>query len=219
MRNSERRAALAAIIAVCVGLAMSSAVAGDRNGSKEREAAHRMQIMQMQFSEEKAALEKDKNDLTQKVDDLTKQAESTKQGADQAERKRAALAKELTAAKTELTAAKAEVTSLQEKLHQLKTAHAGLIALNKQDLEKYQKQIALAQNAVAQRGQALGTCEQKNAKLYQLNREILTRYRDKGVLDAITQADPLTGIQSVRMENILEEYRDKLDAQRIEGAK
>ncbi|MDP2027816.1 hypothetical protein [Sulfuriferula sp.] len=212
MRNSNYPAALAVLIALAV--VASPVFAAD----KEREAMRRMQIMQQQFSDEKAALEQSKSSLTQQVGELTKQTESIKQSTAQSERQRAALARELGAARTVQAATRAEVVALQEKLKQLEAAQAALVAQHKQDAAQDQKQIALAQNAVAQRGQALGVCEQKNLKLYQLNRDILTLYRDKGVLGALTQAEPLTGIESVRMENILQEYRDKLDAQKVGAA-
>jgi predicted nucleic acid-binding Zn-ribbon protein len=212
MRNSNYPAALAVLIAMAV--AASPAFAGD----KEREAMRRMQIMQQQFSDEKAALEQTNNSLTQQVGELTKQTDGVKQRSAQSERQRAALARELGTARSAQAAARAEVVALQEKLKQMEAAQAALVAQHTQDAAQDQKQIALAQKAVAQRGQALGVCEQKNLKLYQLNRDILTQYRDKNVLGALTQAEPLTGIESVRMENILQEYRDKLDAQKVGAA-
>jgi chromosome segregation ATPase len=212
MRNSNYPAALAVLIAMAV--AASPAFAGD----KEREAMRRMQIMQQQFSDEKAALEQTNNSLTQQVGELTKQTDGVKQRSAQSERQRAALARELGTARSAQAAARAEVVALQEKLKQMEAAQTTLVAQQKQSTEQDQKQVALAQKAVAQRGQALGVCEQKNLKLYQLNREILTQYRDKSVLGALTQVEPLTGIESVRMENILQEYRDKLDAQKVGAA-
>lgn len=212
MRNSKYRAALVLLIIAGMALAMPTAFARDKKDSKEREAARRMQVMQQQFSAEKAALEKDKADLSQKVDEISKQAENARQGVTQLEHKRSSLTRELAAARDEAAA-------LQEKLHKSEAAHAELVALHKQESEKNQKQVGLLQAAVAQRGQTLAGCEQKNARLYQLNREILAQYRDKGFLDALTQIDPFTGIKSVQVENTLEDYRDKLDAQHVEGAR
>lgn len=212
MRNSKHSALLILLITVGVALAMPTAFAGDKQVNKEREAARRMQIMQQQFSAEKAVLEKDKTDLAQKVDDLTKQTESSKQDTAQLERKRSSLTKELATAKIEAVA-------LQEKLRQLEITHAELVTLHKQESENNQSQIRALQAALAQRGQVLGSCETKNSKLYELNREILTKYRDKSFMDALTQNEPLTGIKAVGVENILEDYRDKLDVQRVEGGK
>lgn len=206
MRNSKY---LALLIVASVALAMPTAYATDKKASKEREAARRVQIMQQQFSQEKATLEKDKSELAEKADELSRQAESAKQSVVQLERKRSSLTKELTTAKE-------ESVTLQEKLHKSETAHAELVALHKQESEKNQKQVGLLQAALSQRGQALGSCETKNSNLYEINRETLEQYRDKGFLDSLVQIDPLISIKSVQVENILEEYRDKLDAQRIE---
>lgn len=209
MQNSKYWAPL---IVICMVIAIPLAHAGDKKVNKEREAARKLQVMQQQFSAEKAALERDKAELTEKTDELSRQANSARQSVSQLERKRSSLAKDLFAAKEESVA-------LQEKLHKLETAHIELTALHKQESAKSLKQIELLQASVAQRGQALGSCETKNAKLYELNMEILTQYRDKGPLDALFQADPITGVKSVQVGNMLEEYRDKLDAQRVEGAK
>jgi hypothetical protein len=185
--------------------------AADKKASKEREAARRMQIMQQQFSSEKAALEKDKSELSLKVEELAREAESAKQGAAQVERVRSSQARDLAALKSEMGA-------LQEKLRLSEKAHADLLAQQKTEGDKNQKQVALLQAAVAERGQLLGSCETKNSKLYELNREILAKYRDKGLLDSLAQSDALTGIRSVQVDNLLEDYRDKLDAERIRGA-
>jgi chromosome segregation ATPase len=215
MRNSKRPLLTGVCFLFGSVLFLSSAMAADRN---EREAVRRMQIMQQQLNEEKSTLEKDKNDLTQKVDELTKQTVSTQLKADQAERKKGALTTELAATKQALVASTAEAATLKEKLRLAERTQAEVISQNKQETEKSQLQIGLAQKAVEQRGQALGVCEQKNLKLYQLNREILGQYHHKGMLGVLTQVEPLTGIESVRMENILQEYRDKLDAQKVGAA-
>jgi hypothetical protein len=41
------------------------------------------------------------------------------------------------------------------------------------------------------------------------------RYRDKGPFEALRQADPVTGLTQAGIDNVLEEYRDKLDSQKI----
>lgn len=209
MRNSNHLAVMFAVFVLGMALAMPSALAGEKKGGKEREAARRMQLLQQRFAEEKATLEKDKTELAQKVEELTNQADKAKQGA---ERKRAALEKDMVAVKEESTA-------LQDKLQQLEVAYTGLTLRHKEESEKNHKQIAQLQAALAQRGQSLGACEEKNGKLYRLNREILAKYRDKGLIETLSQAEPITGIKAVEIDNILEEYRDKLDAQRVEGAK
>lgn len=208
MRNSN----FSAVILLALSMALAAPVhAADKKANKEREAARRMQIMQQQFSSEKAALEKDKSELSVKVDDLSKQAESARQSSVQLERVRSSQARELADLKS-------EVNALKEKLKLAETANASVVAQQKTDNEKNLKQVGLLQAALAQRGQALGSCETKNSKLYELNREILAKYHDKGFFENLAEHDPLTGIRSVQVEDMLENYRDKLDAERVGGA-
>lgn len=67
---------------------------------------------------------------------------------------------------------------------------------------------------VARQVSLIDTCEVKNAKLFELNSEVLAKYRGKGILDALKEAEPFTGLADVEAENILQEYRDKLDDQK-----
>lgn len=57
-------------------------------------------------------------------------------------------------------------------------------------------------------------CEANNIALYQYGRELMTLYENKGVVSSIWQREPLLGLGQVKTENMLEEYRDKLDAQK-----
>ena len=57
-------------------------------------------------------------------------------------------------------------------------------------------------------------CEMKNANLFTYGEELLRDYRGKTAFDAILQAEPLTGLNSVEIENLLKEYRGKLSAER-----
>jgi len=59
------------------------------------------------------------------------------------------------------------------------------------------------------------TCMKKNAELYQISVELMDRYRSKGVVDALLQAEPFTQLEKVRINNLLQEYRDKSDADKI----
>jgi len=58
-------------------------------------------------------------------------------------------------------------------------------------------------------------CEAKNLQLYQYSQELMARYQKKGVWAALEQKEPFSGVKEVRIENVLQEYQTKLDAQRI----
>jgi chromosome segregation ATPase len=57
----------------------------------------------------------------------------------------------------------------------------------------------------------LADSERKNLEMYQANVELMDLYRNKGPIKALLQAEPVTGLKSVAIENTLQEYRLKLD--------
>jgi len=61
----------------------------------------------------------------------------------------------------------------------------------------------------------LQSCQTHNASLYSLGREMMQKYRDKSCQDALTQAEPFTGLKKVEVENLLETWRDQLDRERL----
>ncbi len=60
--------------------------------------------------------------------------------------------------------------------------------------------------------QQLGICDEHNVKLYQSAKELLDRYQGKGTLATLMQDEPLLQFNSVEMENIAQEYEDKLNS-------
>lgn len=53
-------------------------------------------------------------------------------------------------------------------------------------------------------------CEQDNAELVSIAREVLDRYRDKGVWDALRDAEPLTGLSRVKLETLVQRYHSRI---------
>lgn len=62
----------------------------------------------------------------------------------------------------------------------------------------------------------LDVCAKHNLALYQVNIELLEKYRNKSVWDALRQREPVTGLGRVEIENIGEQYRARIDKERLE---
>lgn len=127
------------------------------------------------------------------------QAENTQLKADIV-----ALKKKTDGAFAALHKSKETTAALDERLQKTET-NLNQTLSEKQKLEK----ISLEQQ------QQFNQCTQKNAKLYDLNHELVQRYADKGVLDALVQREPFTGLKRVQVENVTQDLQDKLDEQRI----
>ena len=48
--------------------------------------------------------------------------------------------------------------------------------------------------------------------------ELINHAQNRGSLGALLEAEPVLGFKRVEIENLLEEYRDKVDAQKINRA-
>jgi uncharacterized coiled-coil protein SlyX len=140
--------------------------------------------------------DKAKKALSDRLDELTKQAAADKDAA----------------TKT-IADLNAKVTDQNTLIGQMKDA------LDKWK-EAYNKAVEVANTKEAQRAkfesQAIGLQrrveddESKNLALYNLGKDILGRYEKFGLGTAITAREPFVGITKVKLENLVQDYSDKL---------
>lgn len=146
---------------------------------------------------DKAQLEQEKKTLTGKVDTLSKQAAADKTQLDA-----------LTAKATDQDK---QLTETKESLDKWKTAYEQLsVAAKKTEAER----TKLAGESIALKHK-LEDRERKNAELFKLGNEILTRYEKFGLGDALAAKEPFTGIARVKLENFVQDYQDKIADQRV----
>jgi chromosome segregation ATPase len=155
-----------------------------------------------------AQSDKDNADLKAKVDALNAQIASlTKQSADD----KAASDKAI----SDLKSQNADLTTQMAKLND------ALVAWEKDDKQYVQlakdKEAARAQLAVQvilmQR--MIDDRETKNLTLYNLGNEILTRYEKYGLGEALAAKEPFTGLARVKLQELVQDYRDKISDLRV----
>ena len=61
----------------------------------------------------------------------------------------------------------------------------------------------------------IASCERKNLALYEVGRSLMDRFEHKTCGEVLADKEPFTGIRKVETENLMEEYRDKLDDQKL----
>lgn len=59
-------------------------------------------------------------------------------------------------------------------------------------------------------------CVSHNADLCEISRELIKMYKNKGVISALVEKEPLTQIKKVTLEEYIQEYEDKVDDLKIE---
>jgi hypothetical protein len=211
--------ALRGVLALCAALCTAlpfDAVAQDKTA--ERAARHAQ--LQLQG-------------LQQQVQDA--QAAQAHADADKAEAD-----KKLAAQAQDIPRAQAVARKAADALKASETARAELQlrfeALQKQSTEQKRKDDATLEEKVVEYGYVLhawdtyqarmqsrydneiaqvGVCTDKNQKLVEIGAQLLDRYRDKGLAQIANQHDPLLGLGQVQMFNFVQDYRDRVEAERL----
>ena len=159
------------------------------------------QVVTLQAAKDQA--DKDNTDLTAKVDALTTQlAALTKQSADD----KAASDKSIADLNAQVADLTGQIGRLNDSLAEWKNAYnqeSQLATTTEAARAKLAVEAALLQRIVDDR-------ELKNLELYKTGVEILTRYEKFGLGDAIGAKEPFVGLSRVKLENLVQDYKDKL---------
>ncbi len=200
-----------ASLAFALGIWTMSATA--QSGDDARKAARRaqlqMQQLQQQAQEAEAAKAKVESDKTALDKQLREQSQ-------QVARLKGALPKALESLKAS-EAARAElaatVAALEKQLAEQKASSETALAAAVSNTKQRDEQQAQLQRKLDAQVAQVGECSAKNERLVRLSAELLDRYRNKSVSDVMKQRDPILGLGDVQMFNLVQEYRDKADAE------
>jgi uncharacterized coiled-coil protein SlyX len=145
--------------------------------------------------------EKAKKDLSDRLDELTKQAAADKDSA----------TKTIADLNAKVTDQNTLISQMKDALDKWKEAYSKAVELgNTKEAQraKFESQAIALQRRVEDD-------ETKNLALYDLGKEILGRYERFGLGTAITAREPFVGITKVKLENLVQDYSDKLLDQTI----
>jgi chromosome segregation ATPase len=211
--NANRlvRALSAAGLALALGI--TSAHAGN---DREAEQLKRLKLQLRQVQQDQAAAQAaaqaqaaaDKAAMEASVKAAKNEAGATKAAVGAATRKAQALSTELQAVKDERAQLTEQVAALQKQLA-LAQAKASQEAADSQNAlidQKARFQVLAQENR---------QCRADNATLVDLGKDLLNRYENKGLGAVLASNEPLLQIGRVKLENLAETYRDKLDAAKL----
>jgi len=156
-----------------------------------------------EIENEKTALKNQFDALNAKMDELVTKSAVEK---DAAEKMAAAL-------QTQVSAKDTEIARLNEALAKWKEGYQ--LAVNfaeakENERAKGARELILLQRKVEDR-------ERKNLELFKVGNEILTRYQKYSIGDALAAKEPFTGIARARLQELVQDYRDKLVDQKIKS--
>lgn len=196
----------------------SNAWSQDKPASREREALRRAQQQAQQIRQEKTALEEKLAGFEQEKATLTDQIAGAQTRAKSESAKHQKLQLALDAMTQEKQTLEVQKAELSQRLAELTAKHASTERELVQTQAQAQLQKKQAESALFSRDQQVASCEENNIRLYQYGRDLIGQCRDQSATDVVLRLEPFTGIKRVAIENLLEDYRDKLDAQKLISA-
>lgn len=162
------------------------------------------QSTQARLETEKAEIDKQRLEQTEQVAKLTAALRKSTDGLKSSDTTRQQLA--------------ANVAALEKQLADEKRSHEEASTLKARELVAYTRlrdeQQASLQRRHDEQVTQVAECTTKNTKLVRLSGELLDRYRAKTVKDVLTQREPVLGLGDVQMFNLVQDYRDRADAER-----
>ncbi len=203
------------MVIVCSVLLLAAFAPAQAASKKDpdREALRRVQLQIRQMENDKAVLEQDKASLSMELEDLKKKSNALTSSAASANRSKAALEKDA----QKLHEAQAK---LSEELERLKKELENSQSAERETRTNLQQETSLKQRLEANlgaRGKLLDKCEANNRALYQYHVELINLAQNRGSLDVLLESEPVLGFKRVQIENLLEQYRDKLDTQKVQA--
>lgn len=192
---------------------------------RDKEMLRRTQMALRAEQEQRSAAERERGALSA---EKMKLQDELKRGSAQL----AAVQGQSRQARVQLEQAQAEIAQLRAELEAQKAASEQARADLQARLDTTTRQLVDTRRTLAERTsaneqliavlerstQALSQAEAKNRELHAAALKAVQAYRDKGLGAVVAQREPVFGIGAVQLENVAEELRTQIDAQRVPSA-
>ncbi len=169
------------------------------------------------------SVEHERDALSSQVEDLKKKMESLKSDSSsektRAEGRISSLERENARQKKEMADLSQKNLEIQQRLQEEIGKSADIKGSLDEVLDQDEAERKKLKSDLSGKTGDLASCEKKNMDLYQLDVTLMKKYDGKGVWSALMQKEPFTQIEEVKMESLLQEYREKADADRISKAR
>jgi chromosome segregation ATPase len=175
---------------------------------KEKE---RLDSRNRELGAKTASLEAKASSCEAKAASLEKKAVSLEAKAASLEAGTASLEKKNSELAAHLSRTEAERDSLDQKLQETVQE----VQVRNLALEKAAADWQKSQGDLKRMTQKFERCAGNNAQLSAIASDLVKKYQGKGVMDSILKKEPLTQLQRVELEKLVQEYRDKIEEQKI----
>jgi chromosome segregation ATPase len=173
-------------------------------------SAQLMQQMQ-QLASERTSLQAENAKLKKDLEALRKDRDGLKNGQQAVEQRAKNAEVSLRQSVSQGQSAGQELAQNKEKMQELVAKFRETL----QTLREVEARQTTAQQTLVVRDRELKSCVDHNVALYKLNQEVLTHLEKQSVWTRVAQTEPFTKIKRVQLENLVDEYKDRADDQRV----
>jgi chromosome segregation ATPase len=179
-----------------------------------QQALKKAQGVLRKLTEEKAALEQEKVDLLKEKDVLQTrlgQLENTVKQLTPLQNEVVAQKNAAEALRSTNGSLSSQLSDTRENVRQLKAQQQEIITQAK----AIQNDNQLLVSAVKERERWISQCSEKNQKVIAAADELAKKYDSKSLWQQLSEAEPFTGIGSVEVQNINQNYQFSLDTLKV----
>ncbi len=208
-RNRLHTAATLAC-AMVIGMLTARMAAAQTPRSGGGASAELYQQLQ-ELGSERTSLQAENERLKKELDDMRKERDALKSA-------QKGLGARAQTAEAELAQSASQRETLQTQLDRMKAQTQELIAKFRETIETFRGVEAdrnQTKQTLAARERDLKVCTDRNAALYKLNDEVLTRWDRETVWSRMSRTEPFTKIARVRLENLIDDYKTRANEQQL----
>ena len=177
-------------------------------GKPDSGAVLKLQAMVKSLTGERDAAKAESAKMAAEIEQLKKENKEKADKIGAAEAAKLQVDSELAAQKTSAGRVQETLDKTHERLLEVIEKHKEVT----QSKNELSNELAALKNTQQATAQQLTLCTEHNVKLYQSGKDLLEHYQSKGTVGAMLQDEPLLQFNSVEMENIIQDYEDKLNS-------
>jgi len=155
-----------------------------------------LQIAQAGMDAKNKALDKQVKDQSKRLEEMDKEMKDAKEKSEAKQAEQSAA----------LTRLEAELARYKTSLDKWQAAHIAITDIAK----KKEAERAKSSVKAADLERTAADLRSRNSEIFKLANEILTRYEQFGLGKALAAREPFTGNAKVKLQNIVQDYNDKL---------
>ncbi len=194
------------LLVACGLLLVAGGAPAQQGNEQTAQALARAQGLLRQLAQEKAAVDTELAQLRAENAKLKKSVGRTEA--------------QLAESQASLESSTREATSVRTKLGGTEKRLERTTGQLREVVAKYKEQALKLRETEAQRNELqanleatsrqLEDAERKNLALYQINRDVLAEFEQEGPWDGLLRKEPVTGFKQVEIENLVQEYEDRM---------